>query len=143
MNSIKVARLDPQAHLPTRKFPDDAGMDFYALQDVLIQPESFAIVPTGITVEIARGFVGLMKPKGRNDHLIGAGVIDAGYQGEILIKVVNPYASPLQIRRGDAIAQMILVPIVTPAICETKVDELHQISSERSGSGGIVTQHHQ
>ena len=47
-----------------------------------------------MTVEIPAGYVGLVKPKGRNDHLLGAGVVDAGYQGEILVKVVNPFTPP-------------------------------------------------
>ena len=87
MKTIKAARLQENAVLPTRKHPDDAGIDFYAAEEKVIPPHAMDVVGTGITVEIPQGYVGLMMPKSRNDHLLGAGVIDAGYQGEIRIKI--------------------------------------------------------
>jgi dUTP pyrophosphatase len=141
MERIRIARLRPGATLPTRKHPADAGMDLYAAEAVSIQPHSAAIVPTGVTVEIPGGYVGLVKPKGRNDHLLGAGVVDAGYQGEILVKVVNPFTQALEIRAGDAIGQMVILPIVTPAVEEVPAEEIHREESTRGGSGGIVAQY--
>lgn len=140
MQQIKVARLDPQAVIPTRRHPEDAGLDLYALLDTTLEPHSVGIVRTGITLEIPEGYVGLLKPKGRSDHLLGAGVVDAGYQGEILIKVVNPFDAPLSLRAGEAIAQMLLLPIVTPGVSEVSLDEIHAQASARGASGGIVSQ---
>ena len=140
METIRIARLRPNAVLPTRKHPQDAGMDLYAAEANTLPPHASAIIPTGVTVEIPSGFVGLVKPKGRNDHLIGAGVVDAGYQGEILVKVVNPYPRPLEIRPGDAICQMLIVPIQTPRIEEVTAEEIHHQASTRGGTGGIVEQ---
>ncbi len=141
MQPIKVARLDPQALLPTRRHPEDAGLDLYALAETTLEPHSMGIVRTGITLEIPEGYVGLLKPKGRNDHLLGAGVVDAGYQGEILIKVVNPFDTPLTLHAAEAIAQMLLLPIVTPGVREVSLDEIHAQASARGASGGIVSQH--
>lgn len=141
MQTILVARLRPDAILPTRKHPEDAGMDFYAVQDALIPPAGQTIVPTGITIEIAAGYVGLLKPKGGNNHLLGAGVVDAGYQGEILIKVFNPLNTPLQIKKGAAIGQMLIIAVETPAIQEVDMANIHQKSSHRLDGGGIVTQY--
>ena len=141
MDTIKVCRLNPQAHLPTRKHPQDAGIDFYAAVGVTIPPYATGIVPTGISIEIPSGMVGLLKPKGRSNHLLGAGVVDAGYQGDILIKVVNPSDQPLHFSPGDAIGQMLLLPVFTPAVEEVSQEELHQERSLRGGSGGIVDQH--
>lgn len=140
MERIRIARLRPEASLPTRKHPADAGIDLYAAEAVTIPPHASAIVPSGVTVEILAGYVGLVKPKGRNDHLLGAGVVDAGYQGEILIKVVNPYPRPLEIHAGEAIGQMVILPIVTPGIEEVSPDEIHGGASSRGASGGIVSQ---
>jgi dUTP pyrophosphatase len=140
MERIRIARLRPGATLPTRKHPADAGMDLYAAEPVSIAPHTVSIVPCGVTVEIPAGYVGLVKPKGRNDHLLGAGVVDAGYQGEILVKVVNPFTHALEIRAGDAIGQMLILPIVTPAVEEVPPEEIHAEQSTRGGSGGIVTQ---
>ena len=138
MEKIQAAKLIDNAILPTRKHPDDAGMDFYAAEEIEIAPRSFGTVRTGITLEIPAGFVGLMKPKSRNDHLLGAGVVDAGYQGEIMIKIANIKDEPLHILPGMAVAQMILLPIVTPAIEEADADTIHSVKSERGATGGIL-----
>lgn len=140
METIRIARLQPNAILPGRKHPQDAGLDLYAAEAGHLLPHSSAILPTGITVEILPGYVGLIKPKGRNDHLLGAGVVDAGYQGEILVKVVNLYATPLDILPGDAIGQLLILPVATPQVQEVTVDEIHHQPSSRGATGGIVEQ---
>jgi dUTP pyrophosphatase len=141
MKTIRMARLRPGAVLPSRKHPQDAGLDLFAAEESLLPPHGSVIVPSGITVEIPDGFVGLVKPKGRSDHLIGAGVVDAGYQGEILVKLVNPSERQLRIHRGDAIAQLLIVPIETPEVEEVSPDEIHKQASTRGATGGIVDLH--
>lgn len=141
MKTIKIARIHPNATLPTRKHASDAGLDIYANESTVIPAHSFGIVSTGVTVEIEQGYVGLLKPKGRNNHLLGAGVVDAGYQGEILVKVTNISAKPLGIEPGDAIGQLLILPIFTPQICEVQADEIHNETSHRANSGGIVDQY--
>ena len=138
MDKIKAARLQANAILPTRKHSDDAGIDLYAVEPVVIKPHTFGIVRTGITVEIPKGFVGLMKPKSRNDHLLGAGVIDAGYQGEIQIKVANISDDPLYIEYGQAVGQMMILPVETPQVEEVPLDQIHKTVSERGATGGIL-----
>lgn len=140
MKTIKAARIKPDAILPTRKHAADAGLDFYALNEVTIPPLGNAIVPTGITIEIETGYVGLLKPKGRSNHLLGAGVVDAGYQGEILIKVFNPSNNALVIHIGEAVGQMVIIPVVTPAIQEVELKDIHTQESDRANHGGIVSQ---
>ena len=138
MKVIKAARLQDNAILPTRKHPDDAGIDFYAVEEKVIPPHGTEVVGTGITVEIPQGYVGLMKPKSRNDHLLGAGVIDAGYQGEIRIKIANITDAPLYIAYGQAIGQMLILPVETPAVEECPLDQIHRTRSERGATGGIL-----
>lgn len=140
METIRIARLRSNAILPSRKHPHDAGLDLYAAEACTLPPHVSAIIPTGISVEIPPGYVGLVKPKGRNDHLLGAGVIDAGYQGELLVKVVNPYGRPLEIRHGDAIGQLLILPIETPAVEEVSPVDIHHHPTARGDSGGIVDQ---
>ncbi|MHB0967400.1 MAG: dUTP diphosphatase [Chloroflexi bacterium] len=141
MQTIRIARLRPDAMLPTRKHPADAGLDVYAVEAVLVAPRSFAIVPTGITIEIPDGYVGLLKPKGRNNHLLGAGVVDAGYQGEILVKVANLTDQPVVFEPGDAVGQLVILPVLTPAVEEVEQAVIHTQKTTRGGAGGIVSQH--
>ena len=141
MQTIRIARLRPDAILPIRKHPADAGLDVYAVETIAIAPHSFAIVPTGVTVEIPDGYVGLLKPKGRNNHLLGAGVVDAGYQGEILVKVANLTDQPLVFEPGDAVGQLVILPVLTPAVEEVEQAVIHTQKTTRGGAGGIVSQH--
>ena len=140
MRELRVARIKANAVLPTRKHPEDAGIDFYASEEVTIAPHSMGIVPTGVKVNLPEGFVGLLKPKGRADHLLGAGVVDAGYQGEILIKVANISEVPLTFYPGSAVGQMVIIPIVTPSVTEVSPDTLYSDRSARGDTGGIVSQ---
>jgi hypothetical protein len=55
--------------------------------------------------------------------------------------VVNPSPQPLTFQPGDAVGQLILLPIFTPAVEEVGVEEVHRLASARGGSGGIVEQH--
>jgi dUTP pyrophosphatase len=141
MQTIKIAKIDPNAFLPSRKHPADAGLDIYANCHIIIEPHSTSIVSTGITLEITSGFVGLLKPKGRNNHLLGAGVVDAGYQGEILVKVANISDHPLKIKPGDAIGQLLILPILTPEVLEVDPAQIHNENTSRGNTGGIVDQH--
>jgi len=140
MKTIRVAKLDPKAFIPTRKYAQDAGLDIYSNVHLNIEPHSIGIVSTGITIEIKEGFAGILKPKGRNDHLLGAGVVDAGYQGEILVKVANITDHVLEIKPGDAVGQLVILPVLTPAVVKVDKDEIHNDQSLRAGSGGIVSQ---
>ncbi|GAP11604.1 dUTPase [Bellilinea caldifistulae] len=140
MERIRITRLRGDARLPTRKHPEDAGLDLYAVERVEIPPHEFGIVPTGIGVQIPAGFVGLLKPKGRSNHLLGAGVVDAGYQGEILVKVANPTNERLVFEAGDAVGQLLILPILTPQVEEVSPEEFNQNTTARGASGGIVEQ---
>lgn len=134
---LEFARLDSRAVLPLRKFPTDAGIDVFALEDSRIPPFSHRVLRTGVTFEVPEGTFLLVKPKGRNDHLTGSGVIDAGYQGEVMIKVVNYSWKPLRIRAGEAIAQLVHLPVICDEIGEVPAAEIHAVKSKRAGSGGI------
>lgn len=131
-------RLVEDAKLPTRKFKDDAGIDVYALENNIIPPNKFKVIRTGVTFEIPYGNVMFVWPKSKANFLIGAGVIDSSYQGEILVKIFNGDDSDLIINKHDPIAQLVLVPVFTPEIEE--VSEIHVNKTERGATGGIVNQ---
>lgn len=112
----------------------------YASETVTVPPFSAARVPTGLTFEVRPDFMLLAKPKSGSDFLLGAGVIDPGYQGEILIKVVNYTPQPLTIHRGDALAQLVQVAIMTDALEELPIEKIHARETARGKDGGIVRQ---
>ncbi len=134
---LTFARLDPGVTAPTRKHPQDAGVDVYANESLTVPPFSYRVVHTGITLEIPEGTMLMVWPKGRNNHLMGSGVIDAGYQGEILLKVVNYSWKFLRIHKGEAIGQLVHIPVICDEVSEVSLQEVHRQVSVRGGSGGI------
>jgi len=140
MPNLRFARFDPHARLPQRKHVSDAGVDVYANETIVIPAFSAARVHTGLTFEVRPDFMLLSKPKSGSDFLLGAGVIDPGYQGEILIKVVNYTPNTLTIEKGTALAQLIQVKILTDELQEVELREIHPELSARGGDGGIIRQ---
>lgn len=136
---MKVFKLDECAKLPTVNYFGDAGLDFYALQDYLILEDSFTIVRTGIGVLIPNGYVGILKPKGSSEWLVGAGVVDQNYTGEILFKIHNPHPNSFIIAEGDPIGQMITLKNLAPTSVE-EVDKGTIADTNRGDSGGMVEQ---
>jgi dUTP pyrophosphatase len=135
---VPFARLDPEAELPAAAHPGDAGMDLRSTIDVEVAPGERALVPTGVAVAIPEGHAGLVLPRSGLASRLGLtlanapGLIDAGYRGEVTCAVVNlDPAEPVRIRRGDRIAQLVVVPIAS--VSATWVEELPP--SERGGGG--------
>jgi len=132
---IKFEKMCSEALAPTHNNKGDAGLDFYSVQHCLLPKQSHRVIQSGIRVEVPEGFVGLLFPKGSNVHLLGAGVIDTYYEGELLFKVVNYSNSLMVIHIGDPIGQMIIVPFVEPE--PVQVLTLESRNSERKDTGGI------
>jgi dUTP pyrophosphatase len=135
---LRVRRLDPSAQLPTRAYPDDAGLDLYALEPVLLGPGERASVRTGIALEIPVGQAGMVLPRSglaarHGIALVNApGLIDAGYRGELRVLLLNTdRESSFAVGAGDRIAQLVLVKVETPEVAE--VEEL--AVSERADGG--------
>ena len=123
LESIEIMRLAEDAVLPTRAHPDDAGLDLYALTDVVLEPGKSAVVPTGIAMAIPEGCVGLVADRSslaRKGVKTAGGVIDAGYRGEVGAVLWNISRETVKLGRGDRVAQLLIVPIATPAVKEVK-----------------------
>ena len=114
--------LDEGAIMPTRAHSADAGLDLYTPEDfVLLSLGGIdsQTVDTGVHIEIPTGYVGMIKSKSGlnvNRGVATEGVIDAGYTGSIKVKVYNLSGDIQHFRRGDKIAQLVILPIVTPAL---------------------------
>lgn len=138
VDHIRIARLDRDAVLPDRKHLGDAGLDFYALNPTIVNPHEVKVIRTGITIELPPHYFGLMKPKGGSNFDIFAGVVDPNYQGEILIKVYNPSDEPISFLGGQAVGQMVFIPIIRPDLKLVDKDKIHKAVTDRGETGGIV-----
>lgn len=134
---ITFLKLDSELPNPAHAHPGDGGVDLYARENVRLDPEAWATVPTGIAVAIPEGYAGLVVPRSGLAARLGVGVVngpglvDAGYRGEIKVILINHGPEPLELERGERIAQLVVVPVVDQEFVE--VDELPE--SARGGGG--------
>ncbi|MFO7151814.1 MAG: dUTP diphosphatase [Bacillota bacterium] len=139
---VKIKRIDGAKDLPLPKYmtPLASGMDLYANveSDLVIAPGKYEIIPTGIQIEIPPGFEGQIRPRSglAAKHgitiLNSPGTIDADYRGEIKIILINHGNENFTIKRGDRIAQLVIVPVTQAELVEVECLE----ETER-GSGGF------
>jgi len=108
---LKVKRLSPHATVPTIGHPgEDIGYDLYASENLTIAAHGAAGVPTGIAMEFVPPAGGVVKTRSgmaKKRLMCNAGVIDAGYRGEIIVLMENLGDQPYEIKRGDKIAQLL------------------------------------
>src|SRR3954453_17324764 len=113
--AVLVQRLDEGVPLPSYAHPGDAGADLVAAVGVRLAPGERAVVPTGIAIALPEGYAAFVHPRSGLAARAGLGLvnapgtIDAGYRGEIKVILVNldPIA-PIELRRGDRIAQLVV-----------------------------------
>jgi dUTP pyrophosphatase len=125
---VPVVRLDPDLPLPAYAHPGDAGADLVTAVDVTLQPGERALVPTGIAMAVPEGYVALVHPRSGLAARHGLsivntpGTIDAGYRGEVKVLLVNlDPAEPIELRRGDRVAQLVIQRVEQVAFTEVEV----------------------
>lgn len=138
-------KLSGNGILPSRAHEWDAGLDLYTPVDVAVERCKWtpsegltvgsATIDTGVHVEIPKGYVGFIKSKSGlmvKHGLTADGTIDSGYVGSIRVKLFNHTSHTYFFEAGDKIAQLVLLPIITPDL--EVVDSLED--TER-GDGGF------
>jgi len=138
-DQLFVKKMIPDAILPTRAHADDAGLDLYAFENGVIAPGGGLLARTGIALALPAGTVGLVADRSsmaKRGVKTSGGVIDAGYRGEIHIVFRNITTEEVRFERGERIAQLLILPCLTPAVVEaTDLDETHR-GAKGFGSSG-------
>ncbi len=118
--------------------PGDAGYDLCAAEALTLAPGTYALVRTGLFLEIPPGYVGLIKDRS-SMALAGihtmAGVIDSSYRGELKILLLNVKTTNYDIEVGRKIAQMVVVPYHVEPI--EVVERLENLSPSSRGADGF------
>ena len=138
---LKIKKVREGAILPTRGSKCAAGIDLYACIDepIFIQEGKSKLIPTGIACEFPKGYFGGIVPRssvGVRRHLMlsnNFGVCDEDYRGEIMMGFTNVGGGLQEIKPGERLAQMILLPYVLYDIIE--VDELSETDRGEGGFG--------
>ncbi len=134
---VHIQKLDEEAKIPEYAHPRDAGMDVFSVQEVELEPGERRAVKTGIAMMIPEGHVGLVWDKSGRALKEGlstmAGVIDAGYRGEVQIVLLNAGDEPITVDRHQKIAQILVQPVMSPEI--KAVQSLDDTTRGESGFG--------
>ena len=140
MEAIRVKKLRSEAVLPTYGSADAAGADLYAClaETITIAPGASAFVPTGLAMEIPKGYAGLIYARSGLACKCGlapankVGVIDSDYRGEFIVVLHNHSNVSQEISHGERIAQLVITPVFTPGI-----EEVSELTDTARSDGGF------
>lgn len=163
MEVLEIMLLSENATEPKKTYPWDAGLDIHAAEDMRVGPQEKVKLSTDLAVNIKPGYVGWLTSRSgidfKTDLIVKEGKIDAGFTGHMTITVKNDsqkvegYSYLLkdikgevidesetgyknvsyQIKKGDRIAQLVILPISTPVI--KLVDKFNETERGSNGHG--------
>ena len=147
---IEYSRVRPDAKPPTRANASDAGLDlFYNPEDpghtaIRLEPGESQLFQTGLRVGVPHGFMLEIKNRSsiasKRSLLVGACVVDSGYDGEIFVNLHNVGNKVQIVSKHEKIAQAVMVPVVHFRALETHTGDLynwHPITISGRGTGAL------
>lgn len=140
MECLRVLRFSRTATVPVRAEAGSVGYDLCfnlpAMESITLLPGKRLLAPTGIAVAIPAGCYGRVAPRSglaaKHGIDVLAGVIDPSYRGEIRVCLLNAGDSPVSLKHGDRIAQLIIERCETP-----EVEEVDSLDETERGAGGF------
>tara|TARA_B100000131_G_scaffold314543_1_gene351541 strand:- start:705 stop:1220 length:516 start_codon:yes stop_codon:yes gene_type:complete len=142
---LEYCKKNEKVKTPTRSNPSDAGLDVYAhlTEDVIIPPAGNAMIPTGLRFGVPHGYMlqvcNRSSMGAKYSLVVGAHIVDSGYDGEVFIDLHNVGKHEQSISPGDKVAQLVLVPVVSFRLSERLDGDLYgeSISISNRGDGAL------
>lgn len=137
-DQLKVKLMKEDAKLPRYANPGDAGLDLFSVEEKIIKPGGFALIATGISLELPPGTEAQVRPRSglALKHgitvLNSPGTIDEGYRGEVKVMLINHGKKEFKVEKHMRIAQMVVAPVT-----RMNVIEVGEISDSVRGEGGF------
>ena len=135
---------------PTRANPSDAGLDLRWVPATsketvhTVLPGESVIMPTGCKFAIPHGYMMEIKNKSgiayKRQLLVGACVVDSGYEGEVFVNLHNIGPEPQHLEPGDKIAQAVVVPVVHARFMASESPDIYDwypITISERGDGAL------
>ncbi len=135
---VRVTRLSPEARLPAKAHPGDAGADLFSVEAVVIPPGERRDVGTGLAVAIPQGHAGFVQPRSGLAFKSGImvvnspGLIDSGYRGEVRVCLYNSGIDPFAVEAGARIAQLVVQRVEDASFVESSM-----LTETVRGEGGF------
>lgn len=136
---LKIKKLVPDAIIPTRAYPGDAGLDLFSIETVTLQPGEVRAVKTGIAIQLEPGTEAQIRPRSglALKHKItvynSPGTVDSGFRAQLCVILYNGNDYTYQIQKYDKIAQMVIASYLTPDLVE--VSDLDETERGEKGFG--------
>ena len=134
--TIKIKKLNPDAILPSYAHDGDAGLDLYSSEDIDIPWGTRMMIPTGISIELPKGYVSLIWDKSglaaKNGLKVLGGVCDCNYRGEYKVILLNTSNESYKVLKGNKIAQILIQPVE-----QVKIEEVKDLTDTTRGEGGF------
>lgn len=145
---VEFARTRSNAFDPQRANPSDAGMDvFYSPEEdrqaITIEPGDSKVIPTGLRFGVPHGYMLEVKNRSsvaaKRSLIVGACVVDSGYDGEIFVNLHNIGKETQYVRGGDKIAQLVMIPVVNFRATQSTSGDLYRnpITISDRGDGAL------
>lgn len=135
---IKFKKLDNSALLPCYAHKEDAGMDIFSNEDVVVKAKEWVLIKTGFSMELPHGFEAQVRSKSglslKNGIIVlnSPGTIDENYRGEICVIVMNVSSTDYHVEKNQKIAQMVINKVE-----HLKCVEVNEVSSSNRGECGF------
>ncbi|MCK4351864.1 dUTP diphosphatase [candidate division WOR-3 bacterium] len=139
---LRIKKLIKNAQIPNYQTSGASGMDLYAFKKVTIPPNEYALIHTGISVEVPSGFEAQIRPRSGLALNYGIGVlnspgtIDTDYRGELKVILFNFGKKDFKVEPGMRIAQFVITKVYRVNIAEEKLSTTHR-GVRGFGSTGI------
>ena len=134
---VLIAPLTPDAILPRKAHPTDAGFDLAIPEDCTLAPRMHDSIDLGFAVQIPAGWYGQIFARSsvfRRGLAIHPGVIDADFRGAVQLLIYNQLSTAQSMHRGDRLAQLLILPVPDTTLVAVTADQLTQTPR---GSGGF------
>ena len=140
---IEFYKIREEASAPRRANPSDAGMDLaFSPEDgeaITIEPGGSVICGTGLKFGVPHGYMLQVMNRSsiaaKRSLIVGAHVVDAGYNGEVFINLHNIGTEAQTVEPGTRIAQGVIIPVVCARPVEYELDELYSRAYTNSNRG--------
>ena len=143
--TLGVAKLRKDAIVPTYAHEGDAGFDLYSVDELILYPNQYQLVGTGIALDIPFGYEVQVRPRSglALKHgitiLNSPGTVDCSYRGEIMVMLINHSAEWFRITKGMRIAQGVLAKCTYASFVEVEPDKLTSTTRGSDGFGSTGT----
>ena len=147
---LQYYMIHDNVYPPLRSNPSDAGLDLRwspddaALSTMRIEPGESKLIPTGCRFAVPHGY--MMEIKNRSSlaakkHLlVGACVVDSGYEGEVFVNLHNLGSETQHLEPGDKVAQAVVVPVVHARFVASQTPDIYDwypITMSQRGNGAL------